>query len=346
MNRRLKAGCGATVLALVGNSVAGAGGNLGPARNGKVTFWISGRATGIEVVRPDGSGRRVIAGPGSCSTFAAGEQPCGIHGMAWSRDGRRLAFVRRAAATTLRLVQADGKGETELLDCPPSQPCDGSLAWSPDAANVVVTRGGSLYAVRVKDHTVRRLTRSSQDDDPVWSPDGSMIAFTRGSVYTARPDGSGRHEVPGTFGAYSLSWSPDSTSIAFAKAAGVYTVRADGSRLARIATVPNWADNVAWSPDGTRILYSSTPGTEGAYSGEVWTIRPDGTRPRRVYRQECCIDYSPTGIWSPDGKQIAVSAAGGFSVANSDGSGLHLLADGVIATGSAGTPQLAWQPLR
>jgi Tol biopolymer transport system component len=344
MSGKLKAGCGAAVLALAGTAVAN-GSGAGPARNGKVTFWISGRATGIEVVGADGSGRRVLARAGPCTPLPA-EPRCGFYGMAWSPDGRRLAFVRRAADTTLSLVQADGRHETELMDCSAPQPCDGSLAWSPDGSTVVVARGGSLYAVHLKGHTVHRLTQSAHDREPAWSPDGSRIAFTRGFLYTLSPKGAGVRKVSGTFGAYSPSWSPDGASIVFARAAGVYTVRADGSRLTRIATVPNWADNVAWSPDGTRILYGSTPGSSGAFSGEVWVMRPDGTQRHRVYRQECCVDYSPTAVWSPDGAQVAISAAGGFSVVNADGSGLHLLADGVIATGSAGSPLLTWQPVQ
>ena len=56
----------------------------------------------------------------------------------------------------------------------------------------------------------------------------------------------------------------------------------------------------AWSPDGGRIAYVS----DEAGSYDIWTVRSDGSDPRRVTNAADFQDSNPQ--WSPDGKTIAL----------------------------------------
>jgi Tol biopolymer transport system component len=51
----------------------------------------------------------------------------------------------------------------------------------------------------------------------------------------------------------------------------------------------------AWSPSGRWIAYSR--------AGEIWLIRPDGTRAHGLGRVGVGTDWAPD--WSPDGSRIA-----------------------------------------
>jgi Tol biopolymer transport system component len=96
----------------------------------------------------------------------------------------------------------------------------------------------------------------------------------------------------------------------------------------------------SWSPDGTRLLFFYTPGTPGAFTAEVWVMKPDGTERSRLYQSGCCVETWSPPIWSPDGTSIAFSAntAGGVLVMNSDGTHLRTL--------SPSPSDIAWQPIR
>ena len=117
---------------------------------------------------------------------------------------------------------------------------------------------------------------------PTWSPDGSRIAYADSrydlatdEVWTMNSDGTNQRRVVslGSCGATQptgctngLTWSPDSSQLAIHSVGGIYTVRADGSRLLRISKD---GAQPSWSPDGSRIAF-----TRG---GELFTMAPNGS---------------------------------------------------------------------
>jgi Tol biopolymer transport system component len=123
----------------------------------------------------------------------------------WSPDGTQVAFVavpRTGSADTLIWVMnADGSGAR-----PVSSDVGGYEtwpAWSPDGSLIVfaAVRDGrdAIYGVAPDGSGVHAIAAGSGVDTPVWSPDGSLIAYTAvdpetgvSSLYTMRPDGSGR----------------------------------------------------------------------------------------------------------------------------------------------------------
>jgi Tol biopolymer transport system component len=84
----------------------------------------------------------------------------------------------------------------------------------------------------------------------------------------------------------------------------VYSVKPDGSGL-RNLTRDRSSDQFspAWSADGRRITYVEADGTP-TFGDELWTMRADGSRKRRLTRNDTG-DEQPA--WSPDGKWIVFS---------------------------------------
>jgi len=156
-----------------------------------------------------------------------------------------------------------------------------SLAWSPDAKELIYSMQGSLWRQRLGSTEATQLTDGpGYDYQPDWSPDGKYVVYT-----------SYRND------ALEL-WLLDLS---------------DGSARALVA---NGAVNLdpRWSPDGTRIAFVST-----AYEGR-WhlflldvTNRPsaplplrltddvDSGLPRYYYSR---FDHYLSPTWSPDGKEL------------------------------------------
>jgi Tol biopolymer transport system component len=126
-----------------------------------------------------------------------------------------------------------------------------------------------------------------------------------------------------------------SESIVFqAKVDGLYqlfTIRPDGSGLRQIthldvkhSSIPG-LDGPRWSPDGKLIVFDSDYARTAKSVISLFTIRPDGSRLRKLPLVTGLFNGSPE--WSPDGKQIAYTFdesndpahPQGIEVAQSDG---------------------------
>jgi len=317
-------------------------------RNGKIAFVD--RMDNLDVLNPNGSGlRRLARCPATITS-------CGITGYAWSPNGKQLAFLRGYMGgptpnnLSLYVINAGGSAARFLAYC---GDCRARLAWSPDSSSIVFARRDGLNMVSLRTGAQRRLTDSWLDGDPVWSPSGSRIAFGRGNLlYTVKPDGSGIAELAAVGGTIDHpDWAPDGTRIVFDGPDQIYAVGADGSqlKLLRNGSLGNGPGTPSWSPDGGRILFFNTPGTSGAFTPEVWVMKPDGSDPRRLYHLPCCVDSWHPPLWSPDGKSIVVSAdscsrdcrfarrAGGIVSMDRNGQHRRRL--------SRSESEIAWQPI-
>jgi Tol biopolymer transport system component len=130
--------------------------------------------------------------------------------LGWSRDGRKLAFVRAGgrgrggpAALYLYVMNADGSGPRRLTRM--AQVNYSLPSWSPDGRKIVFVseRDGNfeVYVMNADGSGQRNLTRHpGHDSDPAWSPDGRKIAFTTKrdgnfEVYVMNADGSGQQNL-------------------------------------------------------------------------------------------------------------------------------------------------------
>ena len=105
-----------------------------------------------------------------------------VFSLAWSPDGRRIAFVNPDYA--IYVVGADGTGERRLT---PPTTSNNDPAWSPDGRKIVSTRliDGFHESIFVMDAdgagqraAVAGPRTTGVGSEPVWSPDGRRIAFT------------------------------------------------------------------------------------------------------------------------------------------------------------------------
>jgi len=236
-----------------------------------ISFWTdapSGHAQ-VWVMNEDGSGRRRLTGLYSAKR---GD---------WSPDGRRLVFDGRFYRTLfdfdLGVMNADGTGVRRITRGPER---DILASWSPDGRWIAFTRlkseGGipDLWLVRQDGCGAHLVVRKA--GSPAWSPDGRLTFDAAGGIWTAHPDGSGRHRlVSGNVG--EASWSPDGRRLAYTSwrngTAEIYVANADGSAARRLTR--NAVDDfgATWSPDGRRILF--TRGPDGAR--QVYVMNADGT---------------------------------------------------------------------
>jgi TolB protein len=318
--------------------------------NGNGGIALGGGFGRLLVVNPNGPGLRTIA---SC---APGEPSCTIFEPAWSRDGRRVAFVRghygmpfEGSRMSVYVAAADGGGAKRLASCGLcGEVMGGRLGWSPDGKWIAFSRDTgpsgqrSLWIVAADGGKPRPLTtcHTCSDVTPVWSPDGKLLVFQRnGGLYTVHPDGSGLTRIAS---GGEPEWSPNGRRIAFDGQGGIEVANADGSDARLIFAAPNatgpWAPS--WSPDGRKLVFFNTPGEPGRFRAEIWTMNADGSDKKRLYRSGCCVDVWAPPIWSPNGRLIAFSAAspGGTFVINADGTGLRRLSPTT-------STELSWQPL-
>jgi Tol biopolymer transport system component len=316
----------------------------GPLPANGVVAVVQGNA--IVAKAADGSRTRLLA------TCPGTYGDCNFGTFDWSPDGRFLVFLAGhfgGAVTVnnlgLYVVHADGVGPRELARCGDCNQFQG-LSWSPDSRLVVFAADNGVYVVDVASGTLRLVGTASTLLGPTtaWSPGGSRIAVASGSdLYTMRPNGSGFARVARVSPAVAHpAWSPDGTRIVFDAGDNVYVVDADGTHLKRLLSGALGAGPgvPSWSPNGRRILYFNTPGAPQHFTGQVWSMRPDGSDRRRLYDAGCCVGEWQPPIWSPDGRRVALSGAtesDGVVVMDADGRHRRQLLDLASA--------LAWQPL-
>jgi len=218
--------------------------------------------TGLFVIRPDGSGERLLVGPLSSPIF----------GLAWSPDGTQLSFVGPLGVAA---VNIDGTDLRLLFD---DDNVEAAL-WSPDGGSVVLhgwedADHADLYVVDVTTGFARQLTSDvGWEHHPRWSPDGQRIVFSsdpdgsgeRAKIEVMGADGEGRRVV-NDFGVLP-DWSPDGQLLVFEGwvEPGVWVVRPDGSGLRRLTD----GGNPRFSPDGQLVV---------AWDGVGWwAVSLDGT---------------------------------------------------------------------
>jgi len=162
--------------------------------------------------------------------------------------------------------------------------------------------------------------------EPAWSPNGKLLAFQQlGRLAIIRHDGTRlRRLLPQlTHRDEQPAWSPDGHRLAFTGqrclscAGWLYTVRADGTSLRRVASTA--AFGPAWSATG-RIAFvndNDRPDTVVGIEDGLYTIRPDGSGLRRLFRGRWAPD------WSPDGNRLAFGTGNGVFTIGADGRGLR-----------------------
>ena len=270
-------------------------------KNGRIAFariLEHGFASQIYTVNPDGTDIEQLT-----------DGCCIDEYMAWSPNGRRLAFARDRR---LFIIGADGerlhrvtRGKrfhgTKFSDLMPS--------WSPDGHRLVFARiddtakqQSDLFSVRASGKGLRQVTSTRDLDElyPAWSPAGDRIAFSnrrpagvahppKTGVYLVRADGEGLTPVATGHSTFSIDWAPDAGRLVYARAGRpqqLVLVDADGRHSKQLTHGHHDAGMPAFSPSGTRLVFSS--------EGVLMKLRLGGAaKPRRL------LELSGGGLVDP-----------------------------------------------
>ncbi len=210
-----------------------------------------------------------------------------------------------------------------------------ALAVLPSAAQtsssqVIVysaSAGGTphLWLMTIEGGAARQLTASRYGEEtPSWSPDGRQLVYAQTRrvrvpglaapqitpviVIRDMAHGSVRAITNGRDFDETPAWSPRGDRIAFARTvvpggtataySEIWTVAPSG-RGARQLTRNSVADLApAWSPSASLIAFQRARAA-GSDSWDLWVMRADGGRQRRIARD------GTRPAWSPDGRSIA-----------------------------------------
>lgn len=234
----------------------------------------AGERRGIYLMRADGTHRQLLVG----ARDLPATDPWAVQAFgypAWSRDGRRLAFVSGVPDGPVLVVRARRKGPRRVAKLPFTG--GGHISWGPARA-IAFMRG---------------------------DPEQGRV-----SLHLAHPDGGGRRRLPTGL---APEWSPDATRLAFhAVRRYIYGEDCDPapSYIGPHASFDRSGQGGVRAV--ARLIPVDAEGClAAAHTGSVYVVRADGRDLRRVtspgvtgdsYRDH---DVRHTATWSPDGKQLA-----------------------------------------
>lgn len=190
----------------------------------------------------------------------------------WSPDGAKVAYEELGGREDLLVLVDVNSGAAQVF--PSNSRFSGNFAfdWSPDGTHLILAlnslRGTEegLYLLDLASGNIQAIaiTNNANLQFPAWSPDGSHIAYweqekieivddmpTDSDFYLTIVGEDGVIHQRLVIEAYGtlLTWSPDSTQIAFSSVDnGVFVFEADGGTLTRIYDLTYLADAVAWQP--------------------------------------------------------------------------------------------------
>jgi Tol biopolymer transport system component len=262
---------------------------------------------------------------------------------AWSPDGRKIAFSsNRDRNTDIYVMNADGSQQKRLTSNPAA---DRRPSWSPDGKKIGYTSGRfrepcQIYVINADGSENKLLSADTRYcGDCCWSPDGTRIVYDSArdpnvDIYAINADGGKQKRLTDNSSEDSKArWSPDGRKIAFFSTrdgrAGVYIMNADGGEQKLLSVCDYHIGGCfSWSPKGDKILFLASSWLDRLNGylqwqarSEIYAIKVDGSRRKRLTNNARIIDTSARPCWSPDGRKIAyVSNQRDIYVMNADGS--------------------------
>jgi serine/threonine protein kinase/Tol biopolymer transport system component len=249
----------------------------------------------------------------------------GIHGIAWSEDGRRIVF--------------SSPWNGDLWETSLSLPGYAEkLPFGHDATDVTVSREGHrlVYVQGVRNVNIWRLnlsgspvqaqkliSSSREQIAPSFSPDGSKIAFSANrsgavEVWVCDADGSNAVQLT-SYGIRATGmprWSPDGKLLAFDSRVGgesnIYVIDPNVG-VARKLSIDIHGNNLpSWSRDGRWIYFVNG---EDARIPTIWKVFREGGRAVRITATESTYPQE-----SADGRYLYFARQKRLWRVNTDGS--------------------------
>jgi dipeptidyl aminopeptidase/acylaminoacyl peptidase len=211
-------------------------------------------------------------------TSGDGKMACDEHALAWSADGKQLAFLSDCAKKEqleLYVAPAEGGAARQLTHL------KGLLAgpkWSPDGQRIAI-----LFT--------ENLPHAAGPLDPV-PPDSGVLesqVFEQRLTLVEVSTGAARQLTPKDMYIYEYDWSPDGHSFASTAAPGdgdanwwtaqLYTVGGSSGEMKSIYKPPVELQIATprWAPDGKSIVFiGGLMSDEGSTGGDVFQIPAAG----------------------------------------------------------------------
>ena len=126
-------------------------------------------------------------------------------------------------------------------------------------------------------------------------------------VLGGSPRAIGGLSVVGALHWAAAAWSPDMSSIAFAKGAELQVASSDGTGSRMLVRAPGPVTCPRWSPDGQRLRSVGATRTSAI---AIWEVHADGTNVRQLLEGWKGADNPRCGCWTPDGRYYVFEASG------------------------------------
>ena len=199
--------------------------------------------------------------------------------IAWSPDGRSIAYAMRVPGEGLKLGKAPDKPEGAQW-APPLEVYD-RAAYRSDDGGYIKPGHSRLFVVAADGGASRQLSFGEFDDDgaPQWTADGRTLLF---------------HSIR------RADWQRDFNN------QEIYALDVASGAIAALTTRNGPDANPLPSPDGSRIAYLGFDDTRRSYENtELYVMNRDGGGARSLSgSHDVSIDDAQ---WSPDGRSLVVS---------------------------------------
>ncbi|HEX8247511.1 MAG TPA: protein kinase [Pyrinomonadaceae bacterium] len=245
-----------------------------------------------------------------------------IRHLAFSRDGKTLAYIRYETQSNLQTIGFDPEqlktvGETNMITRGNRQVSTPAL--SPNGEDYVLRYPSKIHediAIFSREGTnLRYLTSDSfRDRTPRWSPDGKHIAFAsdrsgKYQIWMINADGSNLRQI--TFsekaGAVGPIFSPDGWRMAFSEIDGknqspfIIDLRKTWQEqtIAPLPPLPNYKGSYSprdWSADGNKLLFSLFEAENGENGISVFNFKTS--------TYEKMLDSGSYPIWLKDNRHF------------------------------------------
>jgi len=222
------------------------------------------------------------------------------------------------SAIELRLTVTDSTGSTASDTT--------HIAWASSAFVLYVgqdpaTRMNGVFAYDPELNVQRLLggpfSTIQYVGSPTAAPNGSRVVYPlvpdlvagTAELYSVRPDGTGAVKLNsplGGSGAQFVTWSPDSSRIAYAEvgpgSSDLMTVLPDGLGRMRLSDQV-YAGSWLWTPDGSQLAFLRSDIASGR--SELHVSKPDGSEHTTLTAAGKMRLSSASQAWSPDGRWLA-----------------------------------------